>query len=243
MWEERNVETELRPIFELCSNPDPLAVTYLLFPEEFDFHFYNTFCQNLGGRIPSSESIEGFHELMDELENIVIPDIHEKCLHASGALMVWVGATDEYMEGVWSDSTSKEPLKFDGFWQQGQPNGGTYENCARTYLDREWSDQPCETKFCNACSFTKRMNLTIRGLCPSDTKLMEGSFDMEYFISGFVQRKVHWRGLGKSHIYYVRAKKMWRLESFYDEDEKFAFLVADDSDPNAFYPLGRQVSI
>ena len=73
---------------------------------------------------------------MDELENIVVPDIHEKCLHASGALMVWVGATDEYMEGVWADSTTKEPLKFDGYWQQGQPNGGTYENCARTYLDR-----------------------------------------------------------------------------------------------------------
>ena len=33
---------------------------------------------------------------MDELENIVVPEIHEKCLHASGALMVWVGATDEY---------------------------------------------------------------------------------------------------------------------------------------------------
>ena len=106
---------------------------------------------------------------------------------------------------------------------------------------REWSDQPCETKFCNACSFTERMNLTIRGLCPSDTKLMEGSFDMEYFISGFVQRKVHWRGMGKSHIYYERKKKMWRLESFYDEEEKFAILVADDSDPNAFYPLGRKV--
>ena len=33
---------------------------------------------------------------MDQLENIVVPEIHEKCLHASGALMVWVGATDEY---------------------------------------------------------------------------------------------------------------------------------------------------
>ena len=33
---------------------------------------------------------------MDELENIVIGDIHEKCLHASGALIVWIGATDEY---------------------------------------------------------------------------------------------------------------------------------------------------
>ena len=52
MWEERNVDTDVRPIFELCSNPDPTAISYILFPEEFDFHFYNNFCQNLGGRIP-----------------------------------------------------------------------------------------------------------------------------------------------------------------------------------------------
>ena len=83
------------------------------------------------------------------------------------------------------------------------------------------------------------MNLTIRGLCPSDTKLMEGNFDSEYFIDGFRNNKAHWRGLGKSHIYYKKEKKQWKLESFYDEDEKFAVLVADDSDPYAFYPLGR----
>lgn len=71
-------------------------VSYFLFPEEFNFNFYNAFCQNLGGRIPGSDSQEGFHEVMDQLENIVVPEIHEKCLHASGALMVWVGATDEY---------------------------------------------------------------------------------------------------------------------------------------------------
>ena len=83
------------------------------------------------------------------------------------------------------------------------------------------------------------MNLTIRGLCPSDTKLMEGNFDSEYFIDGFRNNKAHWRGLGKSHIYYIKERKQWKLESFYDEDVKFAVLVADDSDPYAFYPLGR----
>ena len=82
--------------------------------------------------------------------------------------------------------------------------------------------------------------ITFLGLCPSDTKLMEGYFDVQYFISGFVQNKVHWRGLGKSHIIYIKKKKLWRLESFYDEDTKYAVLVADDSDPYAFYPLGRK---
>ena len=79
-WLVRNVKTEMRPIFELCSNPDPTAVSYFLFPEEFDFNFYNPFCQNLGGRVPMATSEENFHEVMDSLENIVKPDIHEKVI-------------------------------------------------------------------------------------------------------------------------------------------------------------------
>ena len=46
--------------------------------------------------MPASDSTEEYHEVMDNLESIVVPDIHEKCLHASGALLVWVGITDEY---------------------------------------------------------------------------------------------------------------------------------------------------
>ena len=40
-------------------------------------------------------------------------------------------------------------------------------------------------------------------------------FDTEYFIEGYSNLKPHWRGLGKSHIYYITKKKVWRLESFY----------------------------
>ena len=84
------------------------------------------------------------------------------------------------------------------------------------------------------------MNLTMRGLCNGDTKLMEGFFDVVYFIQGFERQKAHWRGEGKSHIFYKRRTKSWRLESFYDS-ERFAELAADDSVPRAFYPLGRNI--
>ena len=50
-----------------------------------------------------------------------------------------------HQEGVWADSTTKEPLQWDGLWMTAQPNGGTYANCARTYLDREWNDETCES--------------------------------------------------------------------------------------------------
>ena len=90
------------------------------------------------------------------------------------------------------------------------------------------------------CQFREKMNLTMRGLCNGDTKLMEGFFDVVYFIQGFERQKAHWRGEGKSHIFYKRRTKSWRLESFYDS-ERFAELAADDSVPRAFYPLGRNI--
>ena len=58
----------------------------------------------------------------------------------------------------------------------------------------------------------------------SDTKLMEGVFDTEYFIHGFWNLKPHWRGLGKSHIFFTPQTKSWRLESFYDT-EKVSYLI------------------
>ena len=94
-------------------------------------------------------------------------------------------------------------------------------------------------RFCSACRFDMQINLTMRGLCPSETKLMEGFFDTEYFIEGFLNEKVHWRGSGKSHIYYIQSDKTWRLESLYDVN-RYAELTSDDSIPTAFYPIGRK---
>ena len=44
---------------------------------------------------------------------------------------------------------------------------------------------------------------------------MEGFFDTEYFIKDYINLKPHWRGLGKSHIFYQPKEKKWKLESFY----------------------------
>ena len=41
-----------------------------------------------------------------------------------------------------------------------------------------------------------------------DIKLMEGFFDTEYFIEGYVNKQPHWRGLGKSHIYFIKKTKV-----------------------------------
>ena len=47
---------------------------------------------------------ENHHELMDVVGSLIRPEIHEKCMHASGDVIVWIGYTDERMEGVWADA-------------------------------------------------------------------------------------------------------------------------------------------
>ena len=127
---------------------------------------------------------ENYHELMDLAEGLVLKETHDKCLHASGSLIIWGGPTDQWEEDVWMNPYTKEPVEA-SFWESGQPNGGPIENCIRTYQSRKWQDTDCEMKNCAFCHFPTRMNLSMRGLCPAETKLMEGYFDLFYFISGF----------------------------------------------------------
>ena len=104
----------------------------------------------------------------------------------------------------------------DTLWEDGSPNGQEAENCAKTNMDRKWKDAPCDERNCALCHFPSGMNITMRGLCGSETKIMEGFFDVSYFLKGFINLKPHWRGYGKSHIYFRPRRQVWRLESFYD---------------------------
>ena len=45
---------------------------------------------------------------------------------------------------------------------------------------------------------------------------MEGYYDRYYYIKSFLNLRPHWRGMGKSHIYFRPRRQTWRLESFYD---------------------------
>ena len=91
------------------------------------------------------------------------------------------------------------------------------------------------------------------GLCGSETKVMEGFFDILYFIKGFVNLKPHWRGYGKSHIFFVpekgfktrtkhrfiiRTSGVWRLQSFYDKEKKAEFFATDEN-PYDYWPTGK----
>jgi len=236
-WILNDIKTRTAPLFQLCGADDEDNNKWFLFPNKFNYWFYKEWCFNQGGEIMVPQTDEKYHENMDIAESLVDRDTHEKCVHPSGALIIWAGPTDEFEEDMWVNPYTKEPVEA-AFWTAGQPNGALGENCARTYLDRRWQDTSCDQLNCALCYFPTRMNLSIRGLCASETKLMEGYYDLFYFISGFINERPHWRGLGKSHIYFRPRRQTWRLESFYDT-ERYAEFFADDTNPYTYYPTGR----
>ena len=61
-----------------------------------------------------------------------------------------------------------------------------------------------------------------------------------YFIKGFISQRPHWRGLGKSHIYFRPRRQTWRIESFYDTN-KYAEFFANEENPYDYWPTGRSV--
>ena len=218
-------------------------------------------CEDQGGQLAVPTSDENFHEIMDLAEGLVDPAIHEKCLHPTGALLIWAGPTDEWAEGQWVSPYTRQPTKAK-FWDVGQPVGngignatagagnvtgggggasdvGRRANCATTGLARRWQNTECGELNCALCHFPVAMNLSMRGLCAAETKLMDGYFDKFYFARGFINGQPHWRGLGKSHIFYLPEAQIWRLESYYDRSRYADYLAEDQDDPNGFYPTGR----
>ena len=41
-------------------------------------------------------------------------------------------------EGTWVNPYTKEAVDISTLWEPGQPNGGDFENCAKTDADRKW---------------------------------------------------------------------------------------------------------
>ena len=88
----------------------------------------------MGGEMTVPGTNEEFHNMLDIAESMVT-QTHEKCLHATGALLIWAGITDQYEEDTWVNPYTREESGLT-VWQPGRPNGGPIRNCARTYLGK-----------------------------------------------------------------------------------------------------------
>lgn len=86
-------------MFQLCESGDSEESKYFLFNEKWDFNFYKSWCYNMGGSIILPQSVEEFQTHLDITSKLILPELHEKCVDATGTIIMWVGYTDEYMEG------------------------------------------------------------------------------------------------------------------------------------------------
>ena len=101
-----DVTIVVKPQFALCEESEGESSFYM-FPNKFDFVFYNAFCENLGGLMPipfrwgpaalsaviskTLGSDENYHELMDVVGSLINPEIREKCMHSTGDVIIWLG--------------------------------------------------------------------------------------------------------------------------------------------------------
>ncbi|XP_039503865.1 CD209 antigen-like protein 2 [Pimephales promelas] len=87
--------------------------------------------------------------------DLVIINTEEKQRHITSLVKesVWIGLAEIETEGIikWVDNS---PLK-QGFWAQGEPNGGAHENCIELYPGNHplnnWNDQRCSAKRKGIC--------------------------------------------------------------------------------------------
>ena len=113
--------------------------------------------------------------------------------------MVWLGASDEDMEGRWVDEEGRL-LSYKN-WMEGQPNGMTLENRAVMTNAGTWMDLDTRNyRYCAVCSTKsgRPLLLRVRGLCSSlqhDTRyIQEGHVLAKPFFRGFTVSNISWSG-------------------------------------------------
>ena len=82
-----------------------------------------------------------------------------------GCTRFWLALSDEAEDGVWIDHNSGEKVEYFE-WKQGEPNGGTKQNCGNLVPPGGWTDRPCNVGKCCVCENEKQPFLLLRGLCP-----------------------------------------------------------------------------
>ena len=71
-------------------------------------------------------------------------------LQVTGGKNGWIGYSDQAEDGkwVWTDGSTRYPYTH---WNQGEPNGGSRENCAHMRTDGFWNDRVCTDKLPFVC--------------------------------------------------------------------------------------------
>ena len=156
---------------------------------------------------------------LNDLENKWMYDVTKgragHCSRYLGTNYLWIGATDNNVEGRWDNWDTNVSLTYQGAWRGGGPNGGKVENCLVMLHGSEfsglWSDIACldSYSFCVACEFKAYSTLYLRGglLCRNSP------FNNKYLLYKDINGKIALTGFRHTDIYWINDTSTWILQS------------------------------
>ncbi|XP_053641290.2 uncharacterized protein [Cherax quadricarinatus] len=144
-------------------------------------------CTGLGGYLPVPQSLEHANELIRIM------------LEPPKITIIWIGATDEQEEGVYTNVHTGEELQWFK-WGSNDPNGLKWQNCLE--LDTDFMhDYPCHVTLEAMCFLESQREWKLRGPCEEDTA------NYKYSLLHPAQGVVVFRGYYQYEI--VEEKEFW----------------------------------
>ena len=183
---------------EPCLEEPFVSLYYAGFPAmETCMHF----CENLGSRAPSVQTLPQWERLQTFLKEKLPNGISRR---------VWLAIDDKGTEGHWRDYYTQELVNITPPWIESEPNGGLSENCADmdfSYSLR-WNDENCKRSGVGCtCSRNRPPRLKLQGLCHGSA--VDAHYQPINDFTNFARLKLV--GLYHSSIEYDLEVGKWKL--------------------------------
>ncbi|XP_064089932.1 uncharacterized protein LOC135203933 [Macrobrachium nipponense] len=214
-WTPFKVTSYETSLTKLCDGEE--VKNHLWFPE-ISFKTAQYLCLALGTELPRPTTLQAIADL-NALANKTFPG-DDRCTWD-----YWTSLTDEAEEGVWKFYDGQIPDKL--LWEQQEPNGLHYENCA-VIFPVGMSDIDCKTnKKCVVCTFTGQQRFSLLGTCESELR--------NVFLIAYQEAigELYFMGYGAYFIKKQEGRWIW-----VDDVKNQTIARMEETTPD--YPMGRR---
>ncbi|KAG7156282.1 Gamma-aminobutyric acid receptor subunit beta-like 9, partial [Homarus americanus] len=198
----------------------------MILPEERPYHSTQELCDLFNTTMPVPGSVEETTPILKEFTPFV------NVCNSGSTWKLWLGITDELLEGVFFNVYTKRPITFHHFLPP-YPIGGLLNNCVILMLDGSWVDFRCKLKRCGVCYFERKEFLYLRGLCFDENRRSH------FRLSGYYDGRPVLRGFYSMFVIWDNSLNNWLL---HDIDKNVTLARSELTDIDG-YPLGVETWI
>ncbi|XP_066973211.1 uncharacterized protein [Macrobrachium rosenbergii] len=214
-WTLFNVTSYEISLTKLCDGEE--VKNHFWFPD-IPFKTAQYLCLALGTELPRPTTLKDIADLT-ALANETFPG-DDRCTWD-----YWTSLTDVEEEGVWKFYDGQIPDIL--LWEQQEPNGLHYENCA-VIFPVGMSDIDCKTnKKCVVCTFTGQQRFSLLGTCESELR--------NVFLIAYQDSigELYFMGYGAYFIRKQEGRWIW-----VDDVQNQTIARMEETTP--YYPMGRR---